>query len=274
MNMPRSAENSHSKPQKVQHRRPFSTAEWTGFIAFLLSALLWILNPYLAVLPLAGFVIACLALPFVPQASFFLPVISRGGALQNGVCLTFDDGPNPISTPALLKLLKKNGATATFFVNGFRAHNHPKIIREIIADGHGIGNHSYTHDEYIMFRSVARLKDEILRTQRTLEEFGYSIRFFRPPVGIVTSRYTDALYGTGLQTVNFSRRAYDLGNRRIKGLSKRTLKNLCAGEILLLHDTPPREPGSFGTWLAEVECILKGIREKGLEIVSLENLID
>jgi peptidoglycan/xylan/chitin deacetylase (PgdA/CDA1 family) len=274
MNMPRSAENTHSTPQAVQHRRPFSTAERTGFAAFLLSALLWILNPYLAVIPLAGFIIACLALPFVPQASFFLPVISRGRALQNGVCLTFDDGPNPISTPALLKLLKKNGATATFFVNGFRAHNHPDIIRQILADGHGIGNHSYTHDEYIMFRSVARLKDEILRTQQALEEFGYSIQFFRPPVGIVTSRYTDALYGTGLQTVNFSRRAYDLGNRRITDLSKRLLKNLRAGEILLLHDIPPRKSGSVEAWLAEVECIVNGIREQGLEIVSLDSLID
>jgi len=264
---------THGPQHAVYQRRPFSAAEWTGLTALLLSVFLWMINPLLSVVPLAGFVLCCLALPFFPRVSFFMPVISRGTTGQNGVSLTFDDGPNPASTPPLLQLLEKHRAHATFFVNGVHVHNNPEILRKIISDGHEVGNHSYTHDDFIMFRGVDRLKEEISCTQQVLEELGCSTRFFRPPVGIVTSRYADALYGTGLITVNFSRRAYDMGNRRIKGLSTRILKNLRAGDIILLHDVPPRKNHDFDLWLAEVEYVLEGIREKGLEPVSLEALI-
>ena len=257
----------------VRKRQTFSPAEWTGFIALSLYLPLWMVGPRLAAVPLAGFILACLILPFFPGISFFLPVISRGKTSRPLVSLTFDDGPDPISTPPLLRILEKHGATATFFVTGERSRRYPDMIRMIIAGGHSIGNHSYTHDDYIMFRSVATIVSEITRTQQVFSEFGFLARLFRPPVGITTSRYTEALRQTGLLTVNFSLRAADMGNRRVKGLARRILGKLQADDIVLLHDIPPRKAADFQVWLAEVECILSGIATKGLTIVPLETLI-
>ncbi|MDR3631642.1 MAG: polysaccharide deacetylase family protein [Desulfocapsaceae bacterium] len=254
-------------------RRPFSVAEWSGFLAFFLYLPLWMVDPRLAPVPLAGFILACLVLPFFPELSFFLPVISRGRTGRSWVSLTFDDGPDPVSTPLLLPLLERYGATATFFVTGDRASRYPENLREILARGHGIGNHSYTHDDYIMFRNPDTIVGEIDRTQQVFSKFGFLACLFRPPVGIITSRYADALPRTGLQAVNFSRRARDLGNRRVHGLARRILRNLQADDIILLHDIPPRRVGNLPVWLSEVESVLAGIKEKGLTVVSLDTLI-
>jgi peptidoglycan/xylan/chitin deacetylase (PgdA/CDA1 family) len=234
---------------------------------------LWLVDPRYTLIPLAGFILACIILPFFPEVSFFLPVISRGRTSRPLVSLTFDDGPDPVSTPPLLLILEKYGATATFFVNGARARRYPHIIKEILAKGHSIGNHSYTHDDYLMFRNVDTIVLEITRTQQVFKESGFQARLFRPPVGIISSRYADALYLTGLQAVNFSRRAHDMGNRRVRGLSGRILGKLQADDIILLHDINPRRGIDIQVWLSEIECVLSGIREKGLEIVALETLI-
>jgi peptidoglycan-N-acetylglucosamine deacetylase len=254
-------------------RRPFSPAEWAGFIALFLYLPLWLVDPRYTLVPLAAFSLACIILPFFPEVSFFLPVISRGRTSRPLVSLTFDDGPDPVSTPPLLLILEKYRVTATFFVNGDRARRYPHIIEEILAKGHSIGNHSYTHDDYLMFRNVDTIVREIARTQQVFKECGFQARLFRPPVGIISSRYADALYRTGLQAVNFSRRAHDMGNRRVRGLSRRILGKLRADDIILLHDINPRRGIDIQVWLSEIECILSGIREKGLEIVSLETLI-
>lgn len=254
-------------------KRPFSPAEWAGFIALLVYLPLWTVDPRLSLIPVSGFVLACVILPFFPQVSFFLPVISRGRTSRPLVSLTFDDGPDPVSTPPLLLILEKYGATATFFVNGERSHRYPQIIKEIIARGHSIGNHSYTHDDYLMFRNTGVIIQELARTEQVFNEFGFQAHLFRPPVGIITSRYADALHQTGLQVVNFSRRARDMGNRRVRGLSGRILGKLQADDIILLHDINPRRGIDIQVWLSEIECILSGIQEKGLEIVALETLI-
>lgn len=257
----------------IRKRRPFSPAEWAGFIALFLYLPLWLVDPRYTLVPLAGFILACIILPFFPEVSFFLPVISRGKTSRPLVSLTFDDGPDPISTPPLLLILGKYGATATFFVNGERSRRYPAIIKEILAKGHSIGNHSYTHDDYLMFRNVDTIVGEIARTQQVFKECGFQARLFRPPVGIITSRYADALHQTGMQAVNFSRRAHDMGNRRVRGLSRRILGKLQADDIILLHDINPRRGIDIQVWLSEIECVLSGIREKGLEIVALETLI-
>jgi len=231
------------------------------------------MDPWLTLFPLAGFILACIIFPFFPEVSFYFPVISRGRTSRPVISLTFDDGPNPVSTPPLLRVLEKYRATATFFVTGEHSHRHPDLIKEIISKGHTLGNHSYTHDDFIMFRNVDTLVDEISRTQQVLKEFGVQPRLFRPPVGIMTPRYAYALQQTGLLAVTFSRRAGDMGNRRVKGLSRRILKKLRADDIVLLHDVPPRRAADFEEWLSEVERILSGIQEKGLDVAPLETLI-
>ena len=96
----------------------FSTAAKTGLAAFLLATFLMVVDGWLAVIPLTGFLLLCLAAPFLPRFGFYLPVICRGASGKKGVAITFDDGPDPLTTPLLLKLLEKYQIKATFFITG------------------------------------------------------------------------------------------------------------------------------------------------------------
>ena len=99
------------------------------------------------------------------------------------LALTFDDGPNPACTPRLLDILASHDAHATFFMLGSFAQQQPDLVRRILAAGHLIGNHSWSHPNLAL--TPARLVDEELtRTRETLQQIaGAPIRYFRPPFG-------------------------------------------------------------------------------------------
>lgn len=253
---------------------PFSPAERIGFGALALAVVLSILDLRLAAIPLMVFLLLCFTAPLLPGFSFFLPIISRGRREVKAVALTFDDGPDAVSTPKLLDLLARHRATATFFVTGKKAVAHPGIIAEILSRGHTIGNHTYHHDNFIMLKSSGALKREIEATQRVLAAFGIIPLVFRPPVGVTSPRLPAVLRETGMVVVNFSRRARDRGNREVKGISRRILCGLGAGDIIMLHDTRPHAAALDYCWLNEIDRVLSGIREKDLEIISLSALIE
>lgn len=214
----------------------------------------------------------CMAAPFIPTSSFFLPVISRGTCGRKAVALTFDDGPDPLTTPELLRLLKKYRTTGTFFVTGHRVVRFPQLIKEILAQGHSLANHSFHHDLLGAFRSTQTMKYEIEATQRALKDLGIIALAYRPPMGITSPRLRRLMQMEGMFVVNFSCRAWDGGNRRIRHLSRRILKRVRANDILLLHDNLA-QPSLLPHWAGEVDLILKGISEKGLEILPLADMI-
>lgn len=238
-----------------------------------ISLILAMFSVLLCVLPLSVFVICCLAAPFFPRFGFYLPVISQGSTGKNMVALTFDDGPDPETTPLLLELLAQYAVTATFFVIGEKVHKHPELMREIIAKGHAVGNHSYHHDVLLMLRSSKKIANEICMGQQALSKCGLKPLIFRPPVGITNPELGRILKDQGLFCVNFSCRGFDAGNRRIDGLADRILKKIRPDDIVLLHDCRPRRGASVTMWLREIEVLLDGLERKNLTPVSLEYLI-
>ncbi|MFZ5571848.1 MAG: polysaccharide deacetylase family protein [Thermodesulfobacteriota bacterium] len=253
--------------------RKWSLAEKTGLAAIGTAALLTAADPLLAVLPLGAFLLLCLAAPFFTRLSFYLPIISRGTSGKQVVALTFDDGPDPVSTPELLRLLDEHRVPATFFVSGHKAAAHPELIREIIRRGHDLGNHSYSHDIFIMFKGRKALRAEIEATQRILGAHGIQPLTFRPPVGITNPLLGPVLKGAGMFAVNFSCRAADLGNRRIRKLADRILNRIRPDDIVVLHDIRPADPELLPYWLKEIERMIAGIEAKGLAVVPLANII-
>ena len=251
---------------------PLSPSYFVALGAFQLFAVLLFFNANLAFLPLLIFVILCLIAPFLTRFSFYLPIVSRGERRSRGVSLTFDDGPDPRVTPQLLELLARHGVSATFFVTGERAQRHPDVIRSILAGGHAIGNHSYSHSPFLMLKSAATLRREVASAQAALKEFGIVPLAFRPPVGITNSRLWRVLLENGMFCVNFTLRACDMGNRRVQGLGRKIVGKVKARDIILLHDVAPAD-GDVPRLLAEFELVIDGIRQKGLEIVPLDRLI-
>ena len=99
------------------------------------------------------------------------------------VALTFDDGPNPVETPMMLDLLDRHQVKATFFMMGRSVERWPDAAREVLARGHEIGNHSYSHPR-LVFMSPARVREEIERTDALLRGIGVTGEiFFGPPHG-------------------------------------------------------------------------------------------
>jgi peptidoglycan/xylan/chitin deacetylase (PgdA/CDA1 family) len=254
-------------------RHSLSLAEQVGLISLSGAGFLLFFDVRLSVLLLAGFIILCIAAPFFPRFGFYLPIISRGTPHKKAVALTFDDGPDPQSTPHLLDLLQKHQIKATFFVTGQKAAQNPELMMEILRQGHSVGNHSYTHNNLVMFTSCQSIIRELEAAQNVLSNFGVLALAFRPPVGITGPRLWPALKKTDRYLVNFSCRSFDGGNRWIKGLSEKILKRIGPGDIVVLHDVRPHKPFLLGYWLNEMELILSGITNKGLAVWPLAEII-
>ncbi len=255
-----------------------SVAEKTGIAAFVLAGGLFVLGgPLWSILPLAGFIGVCLAAPFATWFGFFLPVVRRGSRKKAWVSLTFDDGPDSVTTPLILDILQSYRVPATFFVTGKNARRHPDLIARILAQGHTIGNHTYSHDPLIMLKSSRQLKGEIVQTQNILGTHGIRPLVFRPPVGIISPKLGPVLSKLGMSAVNFSCRAMDQGNRRVSGMASKILGRVRPGDIILLHDLKPRSETPDNPYirqfLTELECILDGLEHQNLYVVPLSELI-
>lgn len=99
------------------------------------------------------------------------------------LALTFDDGPNPVWTPRLLTLLSDHNVQGTFFLLGSRAKEQPALVQRIAAEGHLIGNHSWSHAN-LALASTDRIREELGKTSDALEQItGKAVRYFRPPFG-------------------------------------------------------------------------------------------
>ncbi len=259
---------------RISKKNPLSSGEKTGIGAFALAGITLVFaGPEWSILPLLGFVMACLVAPFLTGIGFFLPVISRGDPASGGVALTFDDGPDGVTTPLILDLLKGHGVVATFFGIGENVGNHPDLIRRILKEGHTLGNHTQAHDPLIMLKTARRLRDEIVAAQKVFAAHGIRPLVFRPPAGITNPKLGPILYRLGLMAVNFSCRALDGGNRRIAGIAIRILGRVRPGDIIMLHDCVPRDGADLLKFLAEIDAVLNGLKARNLPVIPLSDLI-
>jgi peptidoglycan-N-acetylglucosamine deacetylase len=253
--------------------RKFNRAERTGFFFLAAAAAIFFVSSGLAITLLLFFVALCVAACFFPRMNFLGPVISRGRTGKNSVAITFDDGPSAVTTLAILELLDRHSVKATFFVSGVHALDHPELIDEIVRRGHGVGNHSLNHDPFVMLKSYRVLYREVSEAQRILRKMGIETTAFRPPVGIINPKLHPVLNQMGLVCMNFSCRAWDAGNFRIRNLAFKIMRKVKDGDIILLHDTAPRRLEDTRSLLREIDAILTGISKKGLRVIPLNDLI-
>jgi peptidoglycan-N-acetylglucosamine deacetylase len=251
-----------------------SSPAWrAGFAAIGLSAVIFPLNATLATLPLLIYIVLCIAASLSPRSCFFLPVISRGQTGKRAVALTFDDGPDPLTTPHLLNMLARHGMKATFFVSGLGTQRYPDGIESILSQGHLVGNHSYSHNPYLMLYGFRKLYREVATVQDVLKKYGILPFAFRPPVGLSNPKLGPILSQLDMICVTFSCRAYDCGNRRIRGMATKILNKVRSDDIVLLHDVRPSKADDIHYWLSEIESILCGLNQRGFSVLPLDELI-
>jgi peptidoglycan-N-acetylglucosamine deacetylase len=149
------------------------------------------------------------------------------------VALTFDDGPDPDSTPRLLKILERRGARGTFFMIGRRAAEYPEIVTRVIAGGHSIGNHTWDHASLPLLSRRERF-DQL---RRCSQAFGRrELRMFRPPYGHQDNRSRLDVALAGLSVVTWSVLEPDWLDRDAKTIATGIEDKIQPGSIVLLHD--------------------------------------
>jgi peptidoglycan/xylan/chitin deacetylase (PgdA/CDA1 family) len=156
---------------------------------------------------------------------------------QRSVFLTFDDGPDPQTTPQVLDLLQSRGARATFFLVAQQAQAHRSLLTRIEEQGHAIGNHSLDHRYGVFFSGRRGVLRWIEQSQQVFGDLGCrEIVGFRPPAGVRTPELHWALDQLGLPLVLWSRRFLDSLLPWSVARADRALPSTRQGEIVLLHD--------------------------------------
>lgn len=210
-----------------------------------------------------------------PGSSLFYPTLTHGPRSGGRVALSFDDGPDPVVTPQVLDALAQHGARATFFVIGRSLAAHPELGRRIAAEGHALGNHSWQHSRWQSFYSSARHMREIERGEEAIVAATGTPapELYRAPVGLKGAELARAAWRRGLTVVAWSLHSHDTRLADAELIARRVLDRVREGDIVLLHDGHDL-PGHSRPFCAEaVRLILKGLREKNLECVTIPELL-
>lgn len=187
---------------------------------------------------------------------------------QRVVALTFDDGPHPTVTPAILDILAAHGARATFFLLGEHCEKYPALVQRIVAEGHEAANHGYTH-KFLGKMPLQVSVEDVDKTSRIIYQLtGCQPTFFRPPGGSRSDALLASLRDHGLITVLWSIDPRDWSNPGPARIRQRVLAGLRPGAIIILHDN--REPSDT---VAALPGLLADLAERGYRVVTVGDLL-
>jgi peptidoglycan/xylan/chitin deacetylase (PgdA/CDA1 family) len=209
-----------------------------------------------------------------PRSRLLGPNLSRlppAAARRGEVALTFDDGPDPGVTPAVLDCLDRYGVRASFFCIGGLAERHRELVAETVRRGHRVENHSYSHPPAFACYPPAALRREVRHAQDALlRAGGVNPRFFRAPAGFRGPLLERELAAAGLHLASWSRRGFDTVSRDPERVARRLLEGAGAGDVLLLHDgSAARGRGGAPVVLAVLPRVLDELARRGLKAVPL-----
>jgi peptidoglycan/xylan/chitin deacetylase (PgdA/CDA1 family) len=209
-----------------------------------------------------------------PRSSLLGPNITRlpaQAARRRQIAITFDDGPDPAVTPAVLDLLARHGALATFFCIGHAARSHPALVRRIVKAGHSVQNHSLHHRHNFSLLGPRACEREIGDSQALLADLtGQLPHAFRAPAGLRNVFLDRVLHRLDLNLVSWTRRGFDTRESRAQVVLQRLSNGLAAGDILLLHDGhSARTADGLPLVLQVLPRVLERCRDAGLGLVTL-----
>jgi peptidoglycan-N-acetylglucosamine deacetylase len=186
---------------------------------------------------------------------------------QPYIAMTFDDGPSAENTPRLLEMLKQRNIKATFFLIGQNVASNPDIVRRILAEGHEIGNHSWTHPQLSKL-SDDRVTAEITKTQDAIKDVsGFTPTLLRPPYGAITTRQRDWIESQfGLNIILWSVDPFDWKRPGVSVITQRILTQVHPGAIILSHDIHKQTVDAM-------PATLDGLAAKGYKFATVSQLI-
>jgi peptidoglycan-N-acetylglucosamine deacetylase len=223
--------------------------------------LLWPYSPLSGVAVLALSHMLILYPTLRPNAQWLGPVVTRFETDRKEVWLTIDDGPTD-DTRAVLDLLDRRNAKATFFVKGVLAERHADVVEEIGRRGHSVANHSQTHPSGTFWCLLpGRIAMEIDECNRVLERItATKPRWFRAPVGMKNPAVHPVLARNGMRLIGWTMRGFDAVMNDVDQIVARMLPRLAPGAILVLHQGRPHS-------LRAIEQMIEAVQERGYAFV-------
>jgi peptidoglycan-N-acetylglucosamine deacetylase len=197
---------------------------------------------------------------FIPAAAPIAPPVARLCRIPrrlrsaHGVALTFDDGPHPEGTPAVLEVLARAGAPATFFLVGEQVARYPSVAAEIANAGHEVAIHGYRH-VLLLRRAPSALREDFARAQDVIGSvIGTEPTLYRPPYGVFSGPALQITRELGWQTLLWSRWGRDWSRRATSGaIAARATRSISGGDVVLLHDAD--HYSSVGSWRRTVAAL-------------------
>jgi peptidoglycan/xylan/chitin deacetylase (PgdA/CDA1 family) len=203
----------------------------------------------------------------VIQSNFHACTYCRGNGPEKDIALSFDDGPNREYTPQVLSALAQYNAPATFFVIGKNIQGNESILKRMDAEGHCIGNHSYTHSFYLDFKSLQGFKNELNMTAESVfKVIGKRMKLFRPPYGVTTPNLAKASNALNYHIIGWNIRSLDTTKDSVQTITRRVQTQIKPGAIILFHDTSDKT-------IEVLKQTLDFAKDNGYKIVSIEKLL-
>jgi peptidoglycan/xylan/chitin deacetylase (PgdA/CDA1 family) len=188
---------------------------------------------------------------------------------RNVVALTFDDGPDPVRTPALLDVLAEANAPATFFLLGDAVEMHPDVVTRMAAEGHELGNHTYCH-RYLPLARSRSVERELARTDRAIADAtGQVPKVARPPWGGRSPWTVRAFARLAKRLVLWDVNSYDWKGKPAAQVVERVLERTRPGSIILMHEA--RDGGE--ETIEAVRRLIPALRARGYRLVTVSDAL-
>ncbi|MGL5328290.1 MAG: polysaccharide deacetylase family protein [Peptostreptococcaceae bacterium] len=201
-------------------------------------------------------------------------IIKKGNTEEKVVALTFDDGPDEDFTPQILDILKKHEVKATFFVIGEKVEYHPEIVKRELAEGHEIGNHTYTHIN-VSKRGYDDINNEISKTQEAIKKVtGEEPKIFRPPYRAISKNMCDIVKNKNMNIVLWSSLdPRDWSNPGVYYIVNTIDTKVENGNIILLHDYNNLRNSKSQT-IQALDSVITNLKSKGYKFVTVSEMIE
>ena len=200
-------------------------------------------------------------------SNFFIKIVCKAETDKKEIAISFDDGPAINYTSEILQLLKSKNIKATFFCIGNRIAGNEHILKQIIEEGHIIGNHSYSHHFWFDMYSAKKMQKDLEQMDDEMERAtGLKPKLFRPLYGVTNPNVKKAIINGGYTPVGWSVRSMDTVIKDENKLLNKINAGIKPGAVFLFHDTSK-------TTLSVLPGFIQEVKKRGYEIIPLDKLL-
>jgi len=231
-------------------------------------------------IPLAGVAATAAALSagyqsMAPTAQWYGRTFSSAARGTKQLALTYDDGPNDPHTLRLLEVLAKHGVHVTFFLIGRYVQQRPDIVRQIVAAGHVVGNHTFTHP-LLTFKSSAEVRKELTDCRSAIQDaIGNHSNLFRPPFGGRRPAVLRVARELALTPIMWNVTGYDWNAPPAAVIEGKVESQIRGGDVILLHDGGHKQMGADRSQtVAATDHLITSYKSEGYQFVTIPKMMN